>query len=581
LAVDILNSGNDPRFGNLWVQSAFQLNNNLSFHVDNELYANSLTYNGGTLQLEAKRVLISGSMSINTTVNMIVEEEMSVGEVISNNLIANLKVNKGDLFVRGSISVNNHLSISTGGLFAVGGNIISNQRPIIHTGNETEGRTLLKYAVSGLKAEYFSDSNLSGQKEVKVDESIFLSGRPVLSVPGIADKRFSVRWTGQIQPKYSGEYTFSVETSGGVRLWVNDQLLVDQWTAKNNSAQGNIQLEAGMRYDLRMEYANDLGNPRASLLWESGKQPKEVVPSLSLRPFGIPSLGASATDSVVTLQWPPLFNADGYEVEFDGNITSLGPEFNFSVGNLPAGTEHFYRIRANSSDLKGEWSLEESYWTLPSIPQNINLSSTSDTITLNWAPVTGAIGYEIEVNNSIHDIGNTTTYQEIDLNPNMPKVFRIRAKNSSGSGAWSDIVAKTTVVAVPANLSGVADEHAITLKWDAVSGAIAYDLETDGSVISNIKESSYHHTDLDSNTAHEYRVRAHNDNGVSQWSGKITVYTPPAVPQNLTAEVNGNSIHVSWDAVPGAVAYEIEADGTILNNELKNGIQPYKFRPEF
>lgn len=55
LNVQIMNSSKAALDGNLWVQGAFQLNNNLKFHVDNELYAGSLTYNGGTLQIEAKR----------------------------------------------------------------------------------------------------------------------------------------------------------------------------------------------------------------------------------------------------------------------------------------------------------------------------------------------------------------------------------------------------------------------------------------------------------------------------------------------------------------------------------------------
>ncbi|WP_339244333.1 PA14 domain-containing protein [Paenibacillus sp. FSL R10-2796] len=567
LSLNILNGSSDESNGNLWVQGAFQLNNNLDFHVDNELFAGDLTYNSGTLNIEAKRVLVPGSLNINTNVIMNIEDEISIGVVISNNLVADLKVKKGDLFVRDSISVNNHLNITTGGLFAVGGDLITNQRPNIHTGYGTEGHTLLKYAVSGLKAEYFSGSDFTGQKVTKLDESIFLSGQPVLGVPGIADKRFSVSWTGQVQPNYSGEYTFFVNTNGGVKLWVNDQLLVDQWSARYNSAQRTIQLEAGMKYDLRMEYANDLGNPQASLLWESDKQIKEVVPSISLRPFAIPLPVASAVDTGITIQWPTLFNADGYEVEFDNNITSIGTEPYFSADSLNSGTEHIYRVRANSGDLKGEWSLATPHWTLPTVPQDINLTSTSNSITLTWSPVIGATSYEIEVNNSIQDIGNVLTYLENDLNPNMQKTFRVRAKNSSGVGGWSKIIAKSTTVGVPANLSGLAEENGIKVQWDAVSGAITYDLEVDGVVISSIKENDYSHNGLLPNSTHEYKVRANNENGTSLWSEKITVYTPPTIPGNLKAQVKGNSVHVSWDAVDGATEYEIEVDGALVNNQ--------------
>ncbi|WNS43263.1 fibronectin type III domain-containing protein [Paenibacillus sp. MMS20-IR301] len=566
LTVQIMNSSNTVPDGNLWVQGAFQLNNNLKFHVDNELYAGSLTYNGGTLQIEAKRVLVQGNMNINTNVTMNIEEEMSAGEIVSNNLLANLNVKKGDLFVRDNVSVNNNLNITTGGLFAVGGNLITNQRPQIHTGNGTEGQTLLKYVLSGLKAEYFSGNNFTGQKAVKLDESVFLSGQPVLPVSGIANQHFSVRWTGQVQPKYSGLYTFSVNTGGGVRLWVDNQLLVDKWNAQNNTGQGLVQLQAGVKYDLRMEYANDQGNPQANLFWESDKQSREAVPSVYLRPFGIPEPIPIPAATAITLQWPAQFNADGYEVEIDGEISPLGPETGYVADHLSPGTEHTYRVRANSEDIKGEWSLLTPYWTLPAVPQNISMASTSNSITLNWEPVIGATSYEVEVNNSIQNIGNVTSYLEDQLIPNMQKIFRIRAVNSSGPGAWSGIIAKSTIVAAPGNLSGTAADQSIALQWDAVSGAIAYDVEADGTQIENITETSYSHNGLEPNSIHEYRVRAHNENGISDWSSKITVYTTPGIPRNLSATVEGSAIRVTWDTVKGASGYDIEVDGSIIDN---------------
>lgn len=570
LNINIINPGQDVSLGNLWAKGAVHLNNNSNVHVDQELFAGSLIYNNGTLNLAAKRILVEGNMNINTSVTMNVVEEMSVGEIVSNNSQADLNVAQGDLFVRDNVSVNNHLNMTTGGLFAVGGNMISNQRPVIRTGSEAEGRTLLKYVLSGLKAEYFSGNNFSGKNAVKIDDSISLSGQPVLGVPGIADQHFSVRWTGQIQPNYSDSYTLSVNTAGGVKLWINDQLLVDAWSAKQHVEQGSIELEAGKKYNLKMEYANDLGNPQANLFWESQQQVREAVPSISLRPFSIPSVTASAVDTAISLNWPALFNAEGYEVEFDKEITVLGSEPYFSKAELNPGTEHFYRIRAISGDLKGEWSTVASYWTLPAVPRNIQLNSTSHTITLEWEQVVGASSYEIEVNNSTKNIGPVVTYQENDLNPNMPKIFRIRAVNSSGSGAWSEIITKTTLVGVPSKLQGIADDTSIFLHWDAVSGAAAYDLELDGVLSSDITEPSYVHNDLKPNSKYNYRVRAKNNNGVSEWSDTITVYTAPGVPQNLTATVKGNSIHVAWDQVAGATGYDIEVDGDLLDNEMNN-----------
>ncbi|MFD1908611.1 hypothetical protein ACFSQ7_38370 [Paenibacillus rhizoplanae] len=122
---------------------------------------------------------------------------------------------------------------------------------------------------------------------------------------------------------------------------------------------------------------------------------------------------------------------------------------------------------------------------------------------------------------------------------------------------------------MPSKLQGIADDQAIHLHWDAVSGAIAYDLEIDGVVSNNITGNSFIHGSLQSNSKHSYRVRAKNDDGISEWSDTITVHTLPAVPQNFTAQVEGSSVHVAWDPVAGATGYDIEVDGDVLDNELK------------
>ena len=40
---------------------------------------------------------------------------------------------------------------------------------------------------------------------------------------------YTVRWTGQVRPQYSETYVFETRTDDGVKLWVNDQLLIDKW----------------------------------------------------------------------------------------------------------------------------------------------------------------------------------------------------------------------------------------------------------------------------------------------------------------------------------------------------------------
>jgi hypothetical protein len=82
----------------------------------------------------------------------------------------------------------------------------------------------------------------------------------------------------------TGIHTFYTNSDDGVRLWVNGQLLIDDWT--NHGAlenRGTISLVAGMTYTIKMEYYENTGRANASLLWSNATTAKTVIPSSALR----------------------------------------------------------------------------------------------------------------------------------------------------------------------------------------------------------------------------------------------------------------------------------------------------------
>ncbi len=94
---------------------------------------------------------------------------------------------------------------------------------------------------------------------------------------------FSARWTGQIEPKFSEEYAFHTFSNDGVRLWINGERIINNWTDHGEVEDtGKIKLEAGKRYDLRLEYFYNGGNGVTKLLWSSTSQSKEVIQSNAL-----------------------------------------------------------------------------------------------------------------------------------------------------------------------------------------------------------------------------------------------------------------------------------------------------------
>ncbi|HEU0011347.1 MAG TPA: PA14 domain-containing protein [Verrucomicrobiae bacterium] len=91
--------------------------------------------------------------------------------------------------------------------------------------------------------------------------------------------QFSVRWTGQIEAPESGDYTFHTFSNDGVRLWVNGRKLIDNWTDHGETEDtGRIELEAGKRADVKLEYFYNGGQSVMKLWWSRAGGKKEPLP---------------------------------------------------------------------------------------------------------------------------------------------------------------------------------------------------------------------------------------------------------------------------------------------------------------
>lgn len=90
---------------------------------------------------------------------------------------------------------------------------------------------------------------------------------------------YSVRWTGQVIPRYSETYTFHTVSNDGVCLWVDGKLVIDNWTDHTATEdEGKIQLDADRKVNIRMEFYQGGGGAVAKLFWSSPSQKKEIVP---------------------------------------------------------------------------------------------------------------------------------------------------------------------------------------------------------------------------------------------------------------------------------------------------------------
>ena len=152
---------------------------------------------------------------------------------------------------------------------------------------------------TGLTATYFSGMTLANSVVTKTDTTVDFDWGNGAPVGGVGADGFSVRWTGQVQAQFSETYTFTTLSDDGVRLWVNGQQLVSNWTDHGPTENsGTIALVAGQKYDLKLEYFENSGGAVAKLSWASPSTAKQIIPMTQLYPStpGALPAGWSAQD---------------------------------------------------------------------------------------------------------------------------------------------------------------------------------------------------------------------------------------------------------------------------------------------
>jgi cysteine-rich repeat protein len=206
-------------------------------------------------------------------------------------------------------------------------------------------------ALGGVVGEYFDNMTLSGAPDlVRVDSFIDFNWAGGSPDPLISNNNYSVRWTGQIVPLHSEDYTLYISIDDGGRLWIDDVLVVDSWIDQSETehASAPIALVAGVPADFRFEFYENGGDARARLRWSSASQAKQIIPAAQLQ-------GASGGNQ------PPIAVTDS--------------------GSFGLGGTHFIDVLANDVDDQAQLD-----------PSSLVLGSALHG-TLSFDSVTGVVQY--------------------------------------------------------------------------------------------------------------------------------------------------------------------------------------------
>ena len=130
----------------------------------------------------------------------------------------------------------------------------------------------------GLTASYFAGTDFGGlvargvaaRIDIAIPNAVDLPNRDINpALP--ADGGCSVRWEGYVEPETGGIHTFESFSNGGIKLWIDDRLVMNHWRQDwlpwIDVAQ--VELQACHRHRLKLEWTRDGKMPTMRLRWKT------------------------------------------------------------------------------------------------------------------------------------------------------------------------------------------------------------------------------------------------------------------------------------------------------------------------
>jgi PA14 domain-containing protein len=152
---------------------------------------------------------------------------------------------------------------------------------------EVVGTPLRIGSGTGLSCQYFNTADLSGPVVLaRTDPTVNFDWQGGSPDGLINVDNFSARWTGQVLAPVTGDFTFATNSDDGLRLWVDGRLVVENWTDHGDTLNTSapVHLEAGQRYDLRLDWYEHGGGALIRLEWSYPGQGIQAIPQSQLYP---------------------------------------------------------------------------------------------------------------------------------------------------------------------------------------------------------------------------------------------------------------------------------------------------------
>ena len=300
------------------------------------------------------------------------------------------------------------------------------------------------------------------------------------------------------------------------------------------------------------------------------------------------TIGNSSASGKPQLTWAAVDGAAKYEIyrstQQSTGFTLLGTTTSTNYVNTGAavGKTYYYKVRAlNVDGAAGAYSSTVSgaaKAVAPAAPTVTMTHSDSGKPKLTWSAVSGAASYRVYRSESRGTgyslLGTTTSTSYVNTGAAVGKTYyyRVKAVNSAGTSAYSNIVsgtARTPAPAAPVLKGGTSSASGKPqLTWAAVNGAAKYDVyrsnSADGtfSKVGSTDKTTYVNTGAVKGVTYFYKIRAVGASGASGFSNTVAIHVAGVVKAPAAVVLSGikadaAGITVTWKTTANADTYNV------------------------
>ena len=276
------------------------------------------------------------------------------------------------------------------------------------------------------------------------------------------------------------------------------------------------------------------------------EQQPEDQPTLTIPAAPVALTAEATSDTTILLTWKSVETAESYNVYFHQNETAIATsviDTTYVVKGLEA--ETIYNFVVTATNAVGEGGI-------------------SNMLTAKTLAATETPG------------GNEPGEGDDNEDPENPG-----GNEPETPGDEPETPADSVVLAAPVVVVDTVTETTVTLAWNVVENATSYNVYMDSALVASVADTTYTADSLTAETTYSFTVTAVADTLESEVSNVVEVTTlkaeepgdepeepgdepaEPTVPAAPVVEAyaSGDTVHLSWNAVEGAINYQLYYGG--------------------